>query len=67
MVQLYIDDGVPNRGHRTNMVENPRFTMVGIAYCKHNSSYGNMIVVKYAGGFVPNAAGERALAQRAKN
>ena len=36
ILNLYIDDGVTNRGHRTNMI-NKELTMTGIAACSHNS------------------------------
>ena len=49
MYQLYIDDGVLSRGHRKSMI-NPNFTKTGIAYCKHSTSTG-MLVITYAGDF----------------
>lgn len=45
---LMIDDGVANRGHRVNIM-NPSFTRMG-AYCgNHNSQYGYVCVIVYAG------------------
>jgi len=51
MAQLYVDDGVKNRGHRTNMI-NPRFKQIGIAYCYHRK-YKAMLVMVYASDFTP--------------
>jgi len=53
--QLYIDDGVSNRGHRTNII-NPALKMTGIAYCNHSKMSGMMAVV-YAGGFTEKCSG----------
>lgn len=63
MVQLYIDDGVPGRGHRTNILGDGRLT--GIAYCQHKV-YGGMLVIVYAGGFELNDTGREELARRGK-
>ena len=38
MVQLYIDDGVANRGHRVNILT-PGFKLTGRAVCSHKG-YG---------------------------
>jgi uncharacterized protein YkwD len=38
MVQLYIDDGVPNRGHRVNILKEA-FKLTGMAVCDHKN-YG---------------------------
>jgi len=65
MLQLYIDDGVANRGHRTNILSE-KFKMTGIAACSH-SHYGGELVVVYAGDFNPNALGKSELSKRAKN
>jgi len=62
MVQLYIDDGVPSRGHRVNIV-NPALKLTGMAYCDH-ARYGNMIAVVYAGTFTPNQHGISELKRR---
>lgn len=35
MIQLYIDDGLPTKGHRQNIVS-PAFTLTGIAFCNHD-------------------------------
>jgi len=65
MVQLYIDDGVPSRGHRTNMT-NPDLKLTGMAYCD-NAKFGKMIVVAYAGKFTPTEVGVQEAERRRKN
>jgi uncharacterized protein YkwD len=59
---LYIDDGVPGRGHRETML-NRRFTLTGVANCYH-SVYGRAIVVTYAGSYIQDERGVEAQRQR---
>jgi uncharacterized protein YkwD len=49
VTSLLIDDGVPSRGHRTNLLD-PEFRVVGIAVGPH-PVYRHMCVMDFAGGF----------------
>ncbi|MDX9882530.1 MAG: CAP domain-containing protein [Prolixibacteraceae bacterium] len=49
VISLLIDDGVPGRGHRTNLL-NPSFTVVGISLGNH-PDYGSVCVMDFAGAY----------------
>jgi len=63
MLQLYIDDGVPDRGHRKAIL-NPNLKMVGMHHCDHKG-YGGMLAVAYAVSFTPSTFGKQELDARA--
>lgn len=50
IIQLIVDDGVPNRGHRTNIYKK-EFNRVGIA-CGPHKVYGTMCVQTFAGEYI---------------
>ncbi len=50
VIQLIVDDGVANRGHRVNIFKKD-FKVVGIAVAPH-AKYGNMCTMDFAGGYV---------------
>ena len=48
-MQLFVDDGVPSRGHRENMMRK-EFKVAGNFSGPHKQ-YGCTTVINYAGGF----------------
>lgn len=52
VLSLLIDDGVPGRGHRKNLL-NGAFTEIGVAYGSH-PYYNHMCVLELAGEFIEN-------------
>lgn len=49
IADLLIDDGVPNRGHRRNLLD-PDVRVAGVA-CGRHTRYGVMCVIDLAGGY----------------
>lgn len=60
VIQLIVDDGVPSRGHRTNIFQ-PKYRTVGIA-CGDHKVYRDMCVMDFAGGFREKKGGATARA-----
>ena len=52
VVELLIDDGVPNRGHRISIL-NGTFTQTGAGFGSH-PRYGTSCTIKYAAGYSSN-------------
>jgi len=49
VIQLIVDDGVPDRGHRVNMF-NPEYRFVGLG-CGPHARLNDMCVMDYAAGY----------------
>ena len=49
ILQLLVDDGVPNRGHRDALLD-PEWSTSGVA-CGRHRNYGQMCVMDYAAGY----------------
>jgi uncharacterized protein YkwD len=49
VIDLLIDDGVPDRGHRRNIFD-PSARVVGVA-CGRHRRFGSLCVADQAGGF----------------
>jgi len=54
VLQLIIDDGVPSRGHRTNIFK-PEFLILG-SWSSGHLTYSSETVIDYAGGMTTNDA-----------
>ncbi len=50
IIGLMIDDNVPDRGHRINILSEA-FRVMGVAHRTHPEFEGGVYVIKYAGGF----------------
>jgi uncharacterized protein YkwD len=51
VVDLIVDDGVPDRGHRRNIFD-PSARVAGVA-CGRHPRYGSMCVIDQVGSYVP--------------
>ena len=53
VLHFLVDDGLENRGHRSNVL-NPKATHIGVSELRaHASDLGHCVVVDYTGGFGP--------------
>ncbi len=50
VVQLLIDDGVSNRGHRENILK-ADYTSAGCGFARKHKTYGSVCVTTFAGGY----------------
>ncbi len=57
VLNMIIDDGSPNRGHRKNIF-NPTYRFAGVALGTR-SERGNLCIIGFAGGFVEKPAANR--------
>lgn len=53
IAQLFIDDGVPSRGHRKNIISE-KFKATGVAICSHPSQYRTAAVINYSSNIENN-------------
>ncbi len=56
VLSLLVDDGVPSRGHRQNIL-NPQFRVIGVA-CGPHGEFRHMCVMTLAGGFKAKSSGQ---------
>ena len=49
VIDLFVDDGVPSRGHRKNLLS-PRYRVIGVG-CAPHKAYGTICVMDLAEGF----------------
>ncbi len=52
VIQLLVDDNVPGRGHRTNIME-PNYTSARACVVSNHSVYGGECVIDFASGYNP--------------